>query len=553
MRPSSRLSPKGPRTLLRALGALIVIGLSLAGPTAPASASPAAQALDPTPPDHVVKLVFIHHSSGENWLGDDHGGLGVALAENNYFVSDTNYGWGPDVIGDRTDIPNWLEWFRGDGTESYVQALFSEGEQHAAYTRTASDPGGENEVVLFKSCFPNSDLAGNPDDPATPGTDLTVGNARYVYNEILQYFATRPDRLFVVITAPPVSDPTHAANARAFNNWLVNDWLEENRYPLANVAVFDFYNVLTGPDNHHRFDGSGIEHVYRQGMNTAYYPSSPGDDHPSPEGNRRATEEFLPLLNIYYNRWRSGAPMTSPVGSTPALAGEQVEAPQTGAGQPAAGLIDDFESGAPANTEGWTAYWGETAGTDIACAPAGDSPRAGSSALRVDFSVPSGSWATCTLSYWEAQDWSASPGILIPLRAERAGTPYTVLLYAGPAENQESYISYQDTPTDSVDDWAMVEIPWETFRRVDWEAEAGTPFAKSDQVVGIGFGFDGPDSGTLAGTVWVDDLSLIGSETAVLPASEPEAESKGGGLPCPGATALAVLLPAIILLRRRRE
>ncbi len=41
-----------------------------------------------------VKLIFIHHSCGENWLDDTNGGLGIALRDNNYFVSDTNYGWG---------------------------------------------------------------------------------------------------------------------------------------------------------------------------------------------------------------------------------------------------------------------------------------------------------------------------------------------------------------------------------------------------------------------------------------------------------------------------
>jgi hypothetical protein len=39
--------------------------------------------------------------------------LGIALRDNNYFVSDTNYGWGPadqdegyGTIGDHTDIPH---------------------------------------------------------------------------------------------------------------------------------------------------------------------------------------------------------------------------------------------------------------------------------------------------------------------------------------------------------------------------------------------------------------------------------------------------------------
>lgn len=63
-----------------------------------------AQSLNASNPPSPVKLVFVHHSTGENWLGDDNGGLGIALRDASYFVSDTNYGWGPDSIGDRTDV-----------------------------------------------------------------------------------------------------------------------------------------------------------------------------------------------------------------------------------------------------------------------------------------------------------------------------------------------------------------------------------------------------------------------------------------------------------------
>src|SRR5512137_214515 len=66
-----------------------------------------AQSYDPTPPVQTTRLIFIHHSCGENWLTDGNGNLGRTLGENNYFVSDTNYGWGPDSIGDATDIVNW--------------------------------------------------------------------------------------------------------------------------------------------------------------------------------------------------------------------------------------------------------------------------------------------------------------------------------------------------------------------------------------------------------------------------------------------------------------
>jgi hypothetical protein len=47
--------------------------------------------LSPAPSPNPVRLIFIHHSTGENWLADDNGGLGIALRNNNYFFRDTNY------------------------------------------------------------------------------------------------------------------------------------------------------------------------------------------------------------------------------------------------------------------------------------------------------------------------------------------------------------------------------------------------------------------------------------------------------------------------------
>jgi hypothetical protein len=289
--------------------------------------------IDVSPPAETVKLIFIHHSCGENWLADWSGGLGQALADNRYFVSDTNYGWGPEdptiggAIGDYTDIGYWWNWFLGPASSEILPAVYAESGQHAEYTRLGGDPGGENEIVMFKSCFPNSALGGSPDDPPAAGDNPlqgqdsgseyhTVGNAKRIYVDLLTYFASRPDKLFVVITAPPLLDPSpeQAANARAFNRWLVDDWLAE--YPLRNVAVFDFYNVLTtnGGDpntndldaaggNHHRIRGGRVEYVTDQGGDTSAYAEG-GDSHPTPAGNQKATGEFLPLLNFFYHRWK---------------------------------------------------------------------------------------------------------------------------------------------------------------------------------------------------------------------------------------------------------
>lgn len=248
-------------------------------------------------PGSAVRLIFIHHSTGENWLADDNGGLGETLAENNYFVSDTNYGWGPDSIGDTTDIGHWWLWFRGPDSTTYLEVLYDEDDQNCDYTRLEDNPRGENEIIMFKSCFPNSALQGSPDASVvdiddnslkgeSSGSDYhTVANAKGIYIDLLEYFKTKTDKLFIVITAPPLSDSTYVDNARAFNNWLVNDWLDD--YSYDNVAVFDFFDVLADPST-----------------NTLKYPSGEGDDHPSKEGNILATGEFVPWLNQIYGEWK---------------------------------------------------------------------------------------------------------------------------------------------------------------------------------------------------------------------------------------------------------
>ena len=94
------------------------------------------------------------------------------------------------------------------------------------------------------------------------------------------------------------------------------------------MAVFDFYNVLTGANAHHRYRDGAIEHVVGN-RDTLYYPS--GDDHPSEKGSRKATEEFIPLLNIFYHSWKENAPLAPPAQSS---AAEEEGAPRLRASRP---------------------------------------------------------------------------------------------------------------------------------------------------------------------------------------------------------------------------
>jgi hypothetical protein len=302
--------------------------------------------LNPNPPSEKVKLVFIHHSTGEDWLNK--GDLRKELNKNNYFVVETNYEWGPndlDVndgnpIGYHTDVGYWYNWFLGSHKDIYLDALYKS--SYTTEPNSISDPKGEAQIVMLKSCFTSLQVIyGNPDDPplqkgvknpiygkgCMDDWAYTVSNIKGLYRDLLDYFKTRQDKLFIIITTPPSLESSVgkelASLLRGINNYLVNDLLKD--YPYNNVFVFDYYNVLTSnggsllkndlnllTGNHHRYRDGKIEHTINYKNDCLAYGSDtdvdgvPDDNHPNPEGHKKATYEFVPLLNIAYNRWKSG-------------------------------------------------------------------------------------------------------------------------------------------------------------------------------------------------------------------------------------------------------
>jgi hypothetical protein len=257
-----------------------------------------------------LRLLFIHHScggqllappgpdDGENCLYRTHpngGGLRPLLEDGGYEVHEASY---RSLIGDRTDLFDWLPKFR-----TQMDRILTTARQDERL------PGGQkNQIVVFKSCFPNSAFVAEGQAPGNAsGPALTVWNARATMAALRDELARHPDVLFVYVTAPPLAPvvPRQPAwkwlaktvlgkqpsaeslrqsgdLARRFNDWMVdtNGWLAG--YREHNVVVFDYYRVLTG-----------------ERSNLLAYPTGPdgSDSHPSADGNRRAARLFVPFLN----------------------------------------------------------------------------------------------------------------------------------------------------------------------------------------------------------------------------------------------------------------
>ena len=291
-----------------AITAMAAAALLLAALPVPGGETDMAEAAGfPPPGTRPLRLLFIHHScggqllappgpvqggakgSGRRCIYDSHpngGDLRRLLAEAGYEVHELSY---ESVLGEHTDIGDWPPKFR-----DHLDDLLATDEQDRRYT-----DGRRNHIVVFKSCYTNSDFVGEGEEPGDSTVpELTVANAKAAYRALLPVFRSRPDVLFVAVTAPPRAaprrgwkdrllgwlrrGPTPADHARAFNTWLTDrehGWLAG--YDLPNVAVFDYYDILTG---HGR-------------SNWLVYPTGDGhDSHPSRTGNAEAARAFVAFL-----------------------------------------------------------------------------------------------------------------------------------------------------------------------------------------------------------------------------------------------------------------
>jgi hypothetical protein len=256
-----------------------------------------------------IRLLFIHHSCGGQLLSDpgekvggargsgerciyvshpNGGGLRSKLGAAGYEVHEASY---ESIVGADTDIDHWRDKF-----STMMDRILRTDRQDRTY-----DDDRTNSIVVFKSCYPNNDFVGPGVEPGDPdSSERTVANAKAAYRSLLPIFAERPDVLFMAVTAPPRAEPKKSAKeklgsifkkketepadwAREFNTWMAdaeNGWL--GGYQLSNVAVFDYYDVLT---KHGETNWS------------AYATGGGRDSHPSREGNTAAASRFVDVLD----------------------------------------------------------------------------------------------------------------------------------------------------------------------------------------------------------------------------------------------------------------
>jgi hypothetical protein len=219
------------------------------------------------------QLLFLHHSVGKGWL--EAGGLRAALIANGLGVHDATYG---DEIGELTDIVHWVPKFKND-----MERVLTFNHSPNTYYKD----GRQNDIIMFKSCFPNSDIQADGTPPGNAADNAkTTWNYKAVFGELQGIMAKYPNKLFIYVTAPPLvpaeTKPENAKRAREFNDWVKSEYVAEytQKTGLNNLLVFDFFDVLADKDN----------------CLKAEYRRSDADSHPNAAGGQAATVAFVEFL-----------------------------------------------------------------------------------------------------------------------------------------------------------------------------------------------------------------------------------------------------------------
>ncbi len=215
-----------------------------------------------------TNVIFLHQSVGNNLI--DQGGVRERLAAAGIDFWDHAYNeWGL-----RDPAGRWLRYnyaVPGDNTDiDGMAAIFSQ----TPYSLPVNTFSAllQYEVIIFKSCFPNSHIA----------TDEQLEADKAYYRSMRATMDRYPQKLFIIVAQPPLNpaetNPQAASRARALVTWLASD---EFLASHPNVQVFDFFDYLAEADPG-RPDFNMLKENYRDGA----------DSHP----NRQANEELGPIF-----------------------------------------------------------------------------------------------------------------------------------------------------------------------------------------------------------------------------------------------------------------
>ncbi len=213
------------------------------------SCKPVQTGLDVADPSE--KIIFLHHSTGRHvWYGDVKQDKKVRLKEeicmvprlfNEYndnhdkrvSIVERNFPSGDPYPWNNYPFDYYNIWVKNAGSTPYMEEP------------TLEMLTQEYDIIVFKHCFPVSNIVEDDGNPDINSEVKTLANYKLQYNALKEKLKEYPDTKFVVWTGAALleisTNEGDAKRADAFFKWVRTEWDE----PDDNISVFDFRSIET--------------------------------------------------------------------------------------------------------------------------------------------------------------------------------------------------------------------------------------------------------------------------------------------------------------------
>jgi hypothetical protein len=432
-----------------------------------------------------VRVLFMHHSTGGGLIWE--GNLRDLLANRGYELWDHGYneeglvdgsgqwlGINWDVPGDNTDPDGWYHIFGQTITDPPDNTL-----SHML----------DYDVILFKSCFPASDI----------DSEERFEEYRRYYLAIRDVMDQHSDKLFIPFTTPPLvpnsTSPENAARARRWADFLTSD---EYLQGHPNVYVFDFFTYLADENNTLR----------------AEYRVDEWDSHPNTLANQTVAEILADFVGQAVLDFIPDRAATQPLPAVDTSADDAEEA--SSAEQEEVyeeGYLNFDEIGGFENN--LIEYWWHWAQNTTISWSRGKPGYNSDHALHLVFDRAAGGYAGIGVNFAANPDWPEAQGISFYWRADQPDLPVIFALAVQDPDQPDAEPS-EAAPFEALlftpgDEWTQVTIPWTAFTKASWFGDAGVDKFDPANVIWMAFDVGASEQAQQA-ELWIDNIHLMTSE-----------------------------------------
>lgn len=171
-------------------------------------------------------------------------------------------------FGQELIVPKWFDDYNQSNVKSYqiIEQVFPKSKpygwnnfpydyyniwvKHAGEQPYLEEPTLEMltkkyDMIIFKHCFPVSDIAEDLDKPDIESPEKKISNYKFQYQALKMKLLQFPHAKFLLWTGAArieqETSPAAAARANLFFQWVRNEWDTEN----DNIYLWDFYELET--------------------------------------------------------------------------------------------------------------------------------------------------------------------------------------------------------------------------------------------------------------------------------------------------------------------